>query len=103
MIPFMQSMQITELAADLASHEAAGDYLAVIAGVRELMAQDRAAVKDPWVKAWIGRRWRDLFLQEAVQDDQAVEVACKPPVLGGLGLPWPGGFTKSNSTRRVAV
>ena len=87
MIAFMQSRQITELASDLAMHEAAGDYLAVIDGVRELVAKDRAAVKDPWVKGWIGRRWRDLFLQEAVKDDQAVGVASKPIMLSSLPLP----------------
>lgn len=100
MISFMQSRQITELASDLAMHEAAGDYLAVIDGVRELVAKDRAAVKDPWVKGWIGRRWRDLFLQEAVKDDQAVGVASKPIMLSSL--PLPAAFKKSNPRQAIA-
>ena len=100
MIPFMGSRQITELAADLAAHEAAGDYLAVIGGVRELVAQDPAATKDPWIKGWIGRRWRDLFLQEAVKDDRAVDVASKPMILSSL--PLPAAFKKSNPRQAIA-
>jgi len=99
MIPFMQSRQITELAADLARFEAAGDYLAVIAGVREVVAQDPAAVKDPWIKGWIGRRWRDLFLQEAVKDNQAVDVASRPAILSALPLPV---FRKSKPRQAIA-
>ena len=97
MIPLMQ---ITELATDLATHEAAGDYLAVIEGVRELVTEDPAAVKDPWVKGWLGRRWRDLFLQEAVKDDQAVDIASKPIMLSSI--PLPGAFFKK-SNRRQAI
>ncbi len=100
MIAFMQSMQITELAADLANHETAGDYLAVIEGVRELVNEDPAAFKDPWVKGWIGRRWRDLFLQEAVKDDQVVDAACKPAILSAL--PVGGLFKKSNPRKAIA-
>ena len=55
-------MQITELTADLAKHEEAQDYLTVIRGVRELLAESPEAVKDPWIKGGIGRRWRDLFM-----------------------------------------
>ena len=80
-------MQITEMTADLARREEAGDYLAVIEGVREMVTLNPATVKDPWVKGWIGRRWRDLFMQEAVKDNKAVDYASKPLLLSGLPLP----------------
>ena len=80
-------MQITEMSADLARREEAVDYLAVIEGVREMVTLNPATVKDPWVKGWIGRRWRDLFMQEAVKDSKAVDYASKPLLLSGLPLP----------------
>lgn len=91
-------MQITELTRDLAKQEKAGDYLAVIEGVRELVGADPAAFTDPWIKGWLGRRWRDLFMQEAVKDKDAVEYASKPPLLAPLPLP---GFLKSSNPRRA--
>ena len=75
------------MTADLARREEAGDYLAVIEGVREMVTLNPATVKDPWVKGWIGRRWRDLFMQEAVKDNKAVDYASKPLLLSGLPLP----------------
>jgi hypothetical protein len=100
MIPRMQNMQITELAADLARHEKSDDYPAVIDGVRELVARSPAAFTDPWVKGWIGRRWRDLFLQEAVKDPRAVDYASKPALLAAL--PLPSMFKKSNPRQAIA-
>jgi hypothetical protein len=100
MIPRMQNMQITELAADLARHEESGDYPAVIDGVRELVARGPAAFTDPWVKGWIGRRWRDLFLQEAVKDRRAVDYASKPALLAAL--PLPSALKKSNPRQAIA-
>ena len=63
-------MQITELTRDLAKQEKAGEYLAVIEGVRDLLSADPSAFQDPWIKGWVGRRWRDLFMQEAVKDSE---------------------------------
>ena len=93
-------MQITELTRDLAQHEKAGDYPEVIEGVRELLTLNRQAVTDPWIKGWIGRRWRDLFLQEAVKDDQAVDFAVKPALLSAV--PLPSALKKSNPRQAIA-
>lgn len=79
--------RIPDLTAGLAAREDAHDYPAVIEGVRKLVVQNPQAIRDPWVKAWIGRRWRDLFLQEAVRDTKVVEYASKPTLLSGLPLP----------------
>lgn len=93
-------MQITQVSRELAARDAAGDYLAVIAGVRELLAADPTAFTDPWIKAWVGRRWRDLFLQAAVNDPDAVEYASKPPLLAPVPLP---SFLKSSNPRRAVA
>jgi hypothetical protein len=93
-------MQITELTADLAKREEAQDYLAVIRGVRELLAESPEAVKDPWIKGWIGRRWRDLFMQEAIKDAKTVDYASKPLLLSGL--PLPKALKKSNPRQAIA-
>lgn len=94
----MQSMQITELTRELARQEKAGEYLTVIEGVRNALNADPAAFKDPWIKGWVGRRWRDLFMQEAVKDEAAVEYASKPALLASVPLP---GFLKNASPRRA--
>lgn len=91
-------MQTTDLTAGLAKLEHGGDYLGVIAGVRELLAADINAFKDPWLKGWVGRRWRDLFLQAAVKDKAAVEYASKPPLLAPVPLP---SFLKSSNPRKA--
>ncbi|MCW1958747.1 MAG: hypothetical protein KIH64_009415 [Mycobacterium sp.] len=93
-------MQITELTTELAEQEAAQDYSAVIAGVRELLTADPHAIKDPWVKGWIARRWRNLFIQEAIKDSKAVDYASKPLLLSGL--PLPGLLKKSNPRQAIA-
>jgi hypothetical protein len=93
-------MQITELTSDLAREEDDGDYLAVIAGVRELVSANPQAVKDPWVKGWIARRWRNLFINEAIKDPSAVDYASKPLLLSGL--PLPSLLKKSNPRQAIA-
>jgi hypothetical protein len=62
---------------DLKSLFESGDYDNLIGAVRERLAEDPRGVTDPTVKQWIGRRWRDLFLKEAVKDEQAVSIATK--------------------------
>ncbi len=93
-------MQITALTTDLAESEEGQDYPTVIAGVREILSADPQAVKDPWIKGWIARRWRNLFLQEAIKDPKAVDYASKPLLLSGL--PLPGLLKKSNPRQAIA-
>lgn len=58
---------------ELKKAETAGDYLAVISGVQSLLSENKRAVTDPWVKSWMGKRWRNLFIQEMVKDEEAVK------------------------------
>lgn len=67
-------MQDSEVA-DLIALEAAGAYDQLIVVLRERVADDRRVLTSGWVKLWLGRRWRDLFLSEAVTDLEAVKVA----------------------------
>jgi hypothetical protein len=67
---------------DLKDLERRGDYLGLIRLVREKIADSKRALTEPSVKAWLGRRWRNLFLQEAVNDAAALEVARKKKVIG---------------------
>ncbi len=50
------------------------------AELKRRIRDDPRALADAEAQAWVGRRWRNLFLHEAVLDEDAVEVA----TLGGL-------------------
>lgn len=62
-------------ARDLRELERRGEYEQLIAAVRELVAADRRALADPYMKEWCGRRYRDLFLRHAARDRAAVRNA----------------------------
>lgn len=53
---------------DLLELERRGDLDELIAVLRERVAADRRVLTHARVKQWLGRRWRDLFLAEAVSD-----------------------------------
>ena len=57
--------------------ESKSDIAAAIADVRARAAADRRVFADPAVQALCARRWRSLFLDEAVKDAVAVEQATK--------------------------
>jgi len=64
-----------------AIHAAIGreDYLTVIDEVRAAMIADPiAAMADPTINDWLGRRYRDIFPQEAVSDSAVVKTAKAP-------------------------
>ena len=58
--------------------EERGDWDGLVARLRDMVAEDRRTLADPIVKQWLGRRWRNLFIAEAVKDDKALEVASRP-------------------------
>lgn len=53
----------------------AGHYPQAIVAIRQAVQADRRVLTDPLLKDWLGRRWRNLFLQAAAQDRAAVRVA----------------------------
>lgn len=63
------------LVADLAELQRAGDLDAFIKLLRTAVEVDVRVFTSPFVKAWLSRRWRFLFLREAVEDGRALEAA----------------------------
>ena len=62
--------------------EAAGQYGELVRAVRQLVREDSvAAFAHPAVKRWLGKRWRNLFLQYAAAEPAAVSVASQHGVL----------------------
>lgn len=84
----------------IAELDQAGDYEELIAYVRELAAQDRSVFTRPEVKEWVSRRWKDLFLQEAVNDPAAVETASTHLLLSKVPVPTP---SKKGSPRQLVA
>lgn len=68
---------LSPLAKELQHLEQQGDYLAVIRIIKEQLAQNKRTFADPYVKEWIGKRWRNLFIQAATHDKHALKVATK--------------------------
>ena len=73
---------LSPLAKELKNLEQQGDYLTLIKTLKEQLQQNKRTFADPYVKEWIGKRWRNLFIQAAVQDKQAVKVATKKLSIG---------------------
>ncbi len=58
------------------------DYLGLIKELKSLIAEDRRVFTDPFVKSWCGKRWRNLFIQEAIKHEDAVLAATKKKLIG---------------------
>lgn len=69
---------------ELEQLERDGEYDQVMEAVRDLVSADLGVLADPYIKAWCGRRWRNLFLQFAESDTTAIKAASKDPVRGLL-------------------
>ncbi|MEO5726802.1 MAG: hypothetical protein ABI134_14420, partial [Byssovorax sp.] len=67
--------------------EARGDYLTLIRDVKLRIAEDRRALADPEIKLWCGRRFRNLFLNEAERDPSALAEANRTPPPAGAPEP----------------
>lgn len=63
------------LLGDLAALEQAADLDALIKLLRTAIEVDVRVFTHPFVKNWIGRRWRYLFLREAIEDEEALSAA----------------------------
>ena len=62
------------LANELKDLEQQGHYVELISVLKAHMTHNKRTFADPYVKEWVGKRWRNLFIQEAVQDKHAVKV-----------------------------
>ena len=60
---------------EIADHRRRDDVGGLIGIIRESARANRRVFAEPAVKAWCARRWRHLFLREAVEDQVALEAA----------------------------
>ncbi|MCB1143093.1 MAG: hypothetical protein H7A24_10670 [Leptospiraceae bacterium] len=68
---------------ELKNLEKNGNYEELISRVRDLVKEDVRKLEDPYVKSWLGKRWRNLFITEAAKDENAVAVATEKKLFGG--------------------
>jgi len=58
--------------------EEAGEYGRLLEELRKLVAKDReGTLTDPFVKDFLARRWRNIFIQEACKEPAAVKAATR--------------------------
>lgn len=69
------ALAIRDLQTEIGELHRRKDILALAAIIREGATADRRVFALPEVKAWCARRWRFLFLREAVEDQKALEAA----------------------------
>lgn len=63
---------------DLAALDAEGRFTELQEAVRSLIREDSVeALAHPTIKRWLGKRWRNLFLQHAASDPLAVAAASR--------------------------
>ena len=74
----------------------------LIAGLRERAREDRRVLTDRWVKRWCGRRFRDIFLAEAVKDAGALAVASRRLSLPGTDISVRTGRDSRSDRERIA-
>jgi hypothetical protein len=67
---------------ELKQLEKSGNYLELIARVKALLQEDIRNIENPYIKTWLGKRWRNLFIQEASANEKAVDVATKKKLFG---------------------
>ena len=68
-----------EQTGDITYALARNDYPEVIALVREAITADpQAALNDPVINSWLGRRYRNIFLEEAVSNPDVVKNSQAP-------------------------
>jgi fermentation-respiration switch protein FrsA (DUF1100 family) len=68
---------LSPFAKELKHLEQHGHYVELISVLKTQMQQNKRTFADPYVKEWVGKRWRNLFIQEAVHDKNALKVATK--------------------------
>ena len=83
---------------ELEAAERSGRYVEVIVGVRSAIEENRrGALTDPWVKGWIGRRWRNLFITNAESDPAAIDAVGR---IAGLPVRFTTGPMRERLIRR---
>ena len=55
---------LSPLAKELKDLEQQGHYVELISVLKAHMTHNKRTFSDPYVKEWVGKRWRNLFIQE---------------------------------------
>lgn len=58
-------------------------YEELIARIRNLIKNDIRIITDSYIKSWLGKRWRNIFITESASDENAVEAATIKSLFGG--------------------
>jgi hypothetical protein len=86
----------------LAELQRLGDYERLISELRDWVRRDRGALRDPVVKEWCGRRFRNLFLTEVLEDPTAVSASGRKIALPATDIALPAGRDRRPPGQRVA-
>ena len=57
--------------------EAKENYTALIKEIKTIISKDKREMTSSFIKQWCAKRWRNIFLNEAVHDEVALNVASK--------------------------
>lgn len=68
---------------ELKNLEKIGKYDELIARIRNLIKNDKRVIAEPYIKSWMGKRWRNLFIHEASKEESTVEYATHKKLFGG--------------------
>ena len=68
---------------DLKNLEKSGKYDELISTVSGLIGSDKRALENSYIKSWLGKRWRNIFISEAAKDEDAVYTATSKKLFGG--------------------
>ena len=68
---------------ELRNLEKNANYGELIARVRNLIKNDKRVIADPYIKSWLGKRWRNLFITECSKDETVIEASTQKKLFGG--------------------
>jgi hypothetical protein len=68
---------------ELKSLEKSGKYDELISSISSLVKKDKRVLENPYIKSWLGKRWRNIFISEASKDEDAVYTATSKKLFGG--------------------
>jgi hypothetical protein len=68
---------------ELKSLEKSGKYDELIIKVREYIKNDKRTVEDPFIKSYLGKRWRNIFINESSLMEDVVQSATSKNLFGG--------------------
>ncbi|MCB1179772.1 MAG: hypothetical protein KDK36_19500 [Leptospiraceae bacterium] len=67
---------------ELKQLEKSGKYDELISSINNLLKTDIKNINDPYIKSWLGKRWRNIFINESSKIEKAVETATKKKIFG---------------------